>query len=75
MTFEFLSGFRRLGSGVSLGLICDKSTLQSLAKDELNALRKYRSLIVPPVLVMEKTFAYSRGRFFQPAQLFTRTSE
>lgn len=35
------------------GLICDKSTLQSLAQDELNTLRKYHTLIVPPVLVME----------------------
>lgn len=34
-------------------LICDKSTLQSLARDELNALRRYYSLNVPPVLVME----------------------
>ena len=34
-------------------LICDKSTLQSLARDELSALRRYYSLTVPPVLVIE----------------------
>jgi hypothetical protein len=34
-------------------LICDKSTLQSLSRQELDALRRYYSLNVPPVLIME----------------------
>ena len=34
-------------------LICDKSTLQSLNPSELNALRKYYSLNIPPVLLVE----------------------
>ena len=34
-------------------LICDKSTLQALNKDELSVLRKYYSLNLPPILLME----------------------
>jgi len=34
-------------------LICDKSTLQALNPSELNALRRYYSLNIPPVLIVE----------------------
>ncbi|HEY3914695.1 MAG TPA: SEC-C domain-containing protein [Verrucomicrobiae bacterium] len=34
-------------------LICDKSTLQALSRDELAALRRYYSLNIPPVLLAE----------------------
>jgi hypothetical protein len=34
-------------------LICDKSTLQALSPDELSALRRYYSLNIPPVLLIE----------------------
>jgi hypothetical protein len=34
-------------------IICDKSTLQALSRDELNALRRYYSLNIPPVLLVE----------------------
>ena len=34
-------------------LICDKSTLQALSRDELSALRRYYSLNIPPVLLVE----------------------
>ena len=34
-------------------IICDKSSLQALSKDELSVLRKYYSLNVPPILLVE----------------------
>jgi hypothetical protein len=34
-------------------LICDKSSLQALGKDELSSLRKYFYLNVPPILLIE----------------------
>jgi len=34
-------------------LICDKSTIQAINRAELNALRRYYSLNIPPVLLME----------------------
>ena len=34
-------------------LICDKSSLQSLSPSELNVLRRYYSLNIPPVLLVE----------------------
>ena len=34
-------------------LMCDKSSLQSLNPQELNALRRYYALNVPPILVTE----------------------
>jgi hypothetical protein len=34
-------------------LICDKSSLQALSRAELNALRRYYALNIPPVLLLE----------------------
>lgn len=34
-------------------LICDKSTLQALNQGELTALRRYYSLVIPPILLVE----------------------
>jgi hypothetical protein len=34
-------------------LLCDKSTLQALARAELNVLRRYYFLSIPPVLLVE----------------------
>jgi len=34
-------------------IICDKSTVQALSRNELNTLRRYYSLNIPPVLLVE----------------------
>src|SRR5439155_8481505 len=34
-------------------IVCDKSTVQALSRDELSALRRYYSLNIPPVLLVE----------------------
>src|SRR5947207_12475090 len=34
-------------------IICDKSTVQALSRDELSALRRYYFLNIPPVLLVE----------------------
>jgi hypothetical protein len=34
-------------------IICDKSSLQALSKDELSVLRTYYSLNLPPIILME----------------------
>jgi len=52
---RFLARRKQCVKHCSMGpqLICDKSTLQALSRGELNVLRRYYSLVVPPVLLME----------------------